>query len=183
MVERLWITIKSWLSRLLGLVVGNATANPLLGEIQVVPPIPAQVGGAIGGTSSGNSDLDELLGTGRPMPRPDPLLNEFIKMVRNITGANQRTSEACEDDSRCQSAKQDASSHYWTLTQKRIPQYLSGGTGGTMWGIIMLLFSAKSVLGRQLIRSSYTVAPCLSSFRNGSVLQIKKSPFFIDGHE
>ncbi|MGA4137752.1 hypothetical protein ACI2SX_14025 [Ralstonia nicotianae] len=129
-VERLWITIKSWLSRLLGLVVGNATANPLLGEIQVVPPIPAQVGGAIGGTSSGNSDLDELLGTGRPMPRPDPLLNEFIKMVRNITGANQRTSEACEDDSRCQSAKQDASSHYWTLTQKRIPQYLSGGTGG-----------------------------------------------------
>ncbi|MHA6883127.1 RHS repeat domain-containing protein, partial [Ralstonia pseudosolanacearum] len=88
-VERLWITIKSWFSRLLGFVVGNATANPLLGAIQVVPPIPAQVGGAIGGTSSGNSDLDELLGTGRPMPRPEPLLNEFIKMVRNVTGTNQ----------------------------------------------------------------------------------------------
>nr|WP_241192666.1 hypothetical protein [Ralstonia solanacearum] len=130
MIERLWITAKSWLSRLLGLVVGNATANPLLGTIRVVPPIPAQVGGAIGGASSGDRDLDELLGTSRPMPRPDPLLNEFIKMVRNITGANQGTSEACEDDSRCQSAKQDASSQYWTLTQKRIPQYLSGGTGG-----------------------------------------------------
>ncbi|QOK90899.1 RHS repeat protein [Ralstonia pseudosolanacearum] len=129
-VERLWITIKSWFSRLLGFVVGNATANPLLGAIQVVPPIPAQVGGAIGGTSSGNSDLDELLGTGRPMPRPEPLLNEFIKMVRNVTGTNQSTSEDCEDDSRCQSAKQDASSLYWTLNQKRIPQYLSGGTGG-----------------------------------------------------
>ncbi len=130
MIERLWITAKSWFSRLLGLVVGNAAANPLLGTIRVVPPIPAQVGGAIGGTSGGDRDLDELLGTGRPMPRPDPLLNEFIKMVRNITGANQGTSEACEDDSRCQSAKRDASSQYWTLTQKRIPQYLSGGTGG-----------------------------------------------------
>ncbi|QUP55388.1 RHS repeat protein [Ralstonia syzygii] len=130
-VERLWITIKSWFSRLLSLVVGNATANPLLGEIQVVPPIPAQAGGAIGGPSSGNSDLDELLGTGRPMPRPDPLLNEFIKMVRNITGANQSTSEACEDDSRCQKWKGKAAGIYHDLTTKRLPQYLSGGTKGS----------------------------------------------------
>ncbi|WP_205570594.1 MULTISPECIES: RHS repeat domain-containing protein [Ralstonia solanacearum species complex] len=149
-VERLWITIKSWFSRLLSLVVGNATANPLLGEIQVVPPIPAQAGGAIGGPSSGNSDLDELLGTGRPMPRPDPLLNEFIKMVRNITGANQSTSEACEDDSRCQSAKQDASSHYWTLTQKRIPQYLSGGTGGHDAGHYLAILQRQNGLRKAI---------------------------------
>ncbi len=130
-VERLWITIKSWFSRLLGFVVGNATANPLLGAIQVVPPIPAQVGGAIGGTSSGNSDLDELLGTGRPMPRPEPLLNEFIKMVRNVTGTNQSTSEDCEDDSRCQKWKSKAAGIYHDLTTKRLPQYLSGGTKGS----------------------------------------------------
>ncbi|WP_254706972.1 DUF6531 domain-containing protein [Ralstonia pseudosolanacearum] len=129
-IERLWITVKSWFSKLLSFLIGSATANPLLGEIQVVPPIPAHVGGGIGGTSSGDPDLDALQGTSRPMPQRDPLLNEFIKMVRNITGTNQSTSEACEDDSRCQSAKQDASSLYWTLTQKRIPQYLSGGTGG-----------------------------------------------------
>ncbi|MHA6833820.1 RHS repeat protein [Ralstonia pseudosolanacearum] len=130
-VERLWITIKSWFSRLLGFVVGNATANPLLGAIQVVPPIPAQVGRAIGGASSGNSDLDELLGTGRPMPRPDPLLNEFIKMVRNVTGTNQSTSEDCEDDSRCQKWKSKAAGIYHDLTTKRLPQYLSGGTKGS----------------------------------------------------
>ncbi|MDB0525393.1 RHS repeat protein [Ralstonia solanacearum] len=134
MIERLWITAKSWFSRLLGLVVGNAAANPLLGTIRVVPPIPAQVGGAIGGTSGGDRDLDELLGTGRPMPRPDPLLNEFIKMVRGITGASQSTSDACEDDSRCQKWKRKAEGIYHDLTTKRLPQYMSGGAKGSDFG-------------------------------------------------
>ncbi|MEF9385927.1 hypothetical protein V4890_09890 [Ralstonia solanacearum species complex bacterium KE056] len=129
-IERLWITVKSWFSKLLSFLIGSATANPLLGEIQVVPPIPAYVGGGIGGTSSGDPDLDALQGTSHPMPQRDPLLNEFIKMVRNITGANESTSEACEDDSRCQFGKQKAINAYHVLTTKRIPQYLSGGING-----------------------------------------------------
>lgn len=129
-VERVWAQVRSWLSKLLSLIAGSAAANPLMSEAPVVPPIPAQVGGGIGGTSSGDPDLDALQGTSRPMPIPDPLLSQFIKMVRNITGANQSTSEACEDDSRCQSAKRKAVGIYHDLTTKRIPQYMSGGTNG-----------------------------------------------------
>lgn len=134
LVERLWIKAKSWLAKLLSLVVGEATANPALVETAVAPPIPAQVGGGMGGVSSGNRDLDELIGTSRPMLGADALLSEFNKSVRkigNILGVTQSSSETCEDDSRCESAKQKAVSIYHNLTAKRFPQYLSGGTRGS----------------------------------------------------
>jgi YD repeat-containing protein len=120
--------------KLLSFVVGEATANPALVETAVAPPIPAQAGGGVGGVSSGNRDLDELIGTSRPMLGADALLSDFNKSVRkigNILGVTQSSSEACEDDSRCESAKQKAASIYHNLTAKRFPQYLSGGTRGS----------------------------------------------------
>jgi YD repeat-containing protein len=134
LVERLLIKAKSWLAKLLSFVVGEATANPALVETAVAPPIPAQAGGGVGGVSSGNRDLDELIGTSRPMLGADALLSDFNKSVRkigNILGVTQSSSEACEDDSRCESAKQKAASIYHNLTAKRFPQYLSGGTRGS----------------------------------------------------
>jgi uncharacterized protein RhaS with RHS repeats len=46
-------------------------------------------------------------------------------------GDTTKADECPPDNSdRCERAKQDARSRYWKLTNKRIPQYLSGGTNG-----------------------------------------------------
>jgi hypothetical protein len=91
----------------------------------------------------------------------------------------EKAKDQCGD--RCNTAKQDAQSRYQKLSNKRIPQYLTGGTKGQDMAHYQSILQLQRAPRDAIRRVRLCCTPLPPDSRSGRGLQINLSRREIDG--
>ncbi|WP_162287363.1 RHS repeat protein [Cupriavidus malaysiensis] len=121
-LSNLWTWLKGWVASWI------PSANAQAGLLRI--PVPSWPSKSQAPTNAPSSPAEELQDGAGLRQNPSALLQQFDRSLREL--ANRLTEPmACDEDPRCTRARSEAQSAYHELTTKRLPQYLSGGTGGS----------------------------------------------------
>ncbi len=114
-------------------VYAYAGANPMTFDDPLgLTPGGAAIGGRIGSWLGGMAgEAIDPVGGGFPGAALGSAIGGAIgdSISNSMASASEKSKDQCDD--RCNKAKQDAQSRYQKLSNKRIPQYLTGGTRGS----------------------------------------------------